>query len=202
MKKWFLMLVCGVSACVTSNSQNSCVQIGPLINYGLTTLHTSQVGTGVNITFAQKCNDLLSVYEDALLMLPGAKTEQFSNYSYGAWNAQAGVGFNVNLIRNEDEARLYTILGGTYNYTKSIFINSAQGTYTGGDESHTQGSSFYPGMVAGIGSRFNWGRNRAIALELKYNLVFNDYFDAIKASDGKHNDTFVCLCFKIELPMN
>jgi hypothetical protein len=202
MKKLFLVLACGLFVCTMSHAQNSCVQIGPLINYGITTLNTSQVGTGLNVTFAQKCNDVLSVYEDALLMLHGAKTEKFGNYSYGAWNAQAGVGFNVNLIRKEEEARLYTILGCSYNYTKSIFINTNRAAYGGGYESNTKSSSFSPGMVAGIGSRFNWGRNRAIAFELKYNFVFSDYVDAIKASDSRHNDTFVCLCFKIELPMN
>jgi len=201
MKKWFLTLSCGLFACAMSNAQNSCVRIGPLINYGLTTLHTSQVGTGANVTFVQRCNGFVSVYEDAMLMLHGAKTEKQGNYSYGAWNAQAGVGFNLNLIRSEDEARLYTILGCSYNYTKAIFIDFGQETNAEGYESNTKNSSFYPGVVAGIGSRFHWGPNRAIALELKYNLLFSDYFDAIKTSDSGYNDVFVSFCFKVELPM-
>ena len=91
-------------------------------------------------------------------------------------------------------------MGGSYNYTKSVFINSDRASYNGGYEPNTKSRTFYPGVVAGIGSRFDWGRNRAIALELKYNLVFSDYFDAIKASNRGHNDTFVCLCFKLNYP--
>ncbi len=201
MKKWFLTLSCGLFTCAMSNAQNSCVRIGPLINYGLTTLHTSQVGTGANVTFVQKCNDFVSVYEDAMLMLHGAKTEKQGNYSYGAWNMQASVGFNLNIIRNEHDARLYTLLGGSYNSTQTIFVNSGQVPAKGEYPFDTKNSSFYPGMVAGIGSRFNWDRNMAIALELKYNLLFSDYFDAIKTSDSGHNDAFVSFCFKVELPM-
>ena len=193
MKKiTILVILMGLS--LIGYSQNY-IQGGMILNYGFTTLKSSQIGVGGEFTLRNSLIDNISMTEGVMADLNGGKTNRLDKYSYGDLYFQICWGFNYDIFKSDfSNSSVYLIFGICGNLSYNIYTN----TNLSDKEALIKNHSIYPSGIIGIGKSIEWGYNGALIFELKYHHLISDQYDNIKIMGSNHCDSFISIGVKFE----
>jgi hypothetical protein len=172
------------------NAQNY-YQIGFGLNKSYTDFTKSEIRPSISIDGRNEINKYFSFTEGIeYYFFEGSKNE----YMFSSKLFQTRIGGNINILYLENPELSFYINGGiSYNMISNMKL------YTKSNNIQKHSNCF--GNYLGCGIRFNIMEDCYTIIELKYNQLNSDYLDAINPEGSYHNDKFLVLSIKLEIPV-